>query len=112
VAANREAVPGPSESLARGTLPQGFPRNLGDLLVSSWKRRAWPTRPQRTRPQAARGVPIRGANETLHRRGTGCQGRPEASGKGEEESYDLIVPVKVENREAGIHWRKGVNRRT
>ena len=44
-------------------------------------------------------MPIGGAKETPHRRGTGCQGRPEASGKGEEESYDLIVPVKVENRE-------------
>jgi hypothetical protein len=36
----------------------------------------------------------------------------------DEQSYDLIVPVKVENRRAsersghGIHWREGGNKRT
>ena len=41
----------------------------------------------------------------------GCQGRPEASGKGREQSYEAIVPVKVGNRRApatgghGTHWR-------
>jgi hypothetical protein len=30
-----EGVPGSPESLARGMLPQGFPRDLGELHISS-----------------------------------------------------------------------------
>jgi hypothetical protein len=33
------------------------------------------------------------------------QGRPESSGKDEEESYEPIVPLKVGNRRATIRWR-------
>ena len=47
----------------------------------------------------------------------GRQGRPEGDrGRMDEQSYDLVVPVKVENRRAsersghGIHWREGGNK--
>jgi len=49
--------------------------------------------------------------------GVSCrQGKPEAQARAEEQSYDSIVPVKVENRRApargghDIHWREGMNR--
>jgi hypothetical protein len=59
----------PPESLARGTLSEGFPRNLGDLLVSS-----------------------------VQAEGLLGRGRPETDGTGAEESYDPVVPRKVGNR--------------
>jgi hypothetical protein len=34
-----EVLDEPPESLARGTLSEGFPTNVGDLLVSAGKRR-------------------------------------------------------------------------
>ena len=49
--------------------------------------------------------------------GVSCdQGKPEARARAGEQSYDSIVPMKVENRRApargghGIHWREGMNR--
>lgn len=63
-----EVLVEPPESLARGTLSQGFPRNLGGLLVSP------------AHAEVPRG-----------------RGRPETDGMGGEESYDLIVPMKVGN---------------
>jgi hypothetical protein len=48
----------------------------------------------------------------------GCQGRPEAFGKGREQSYEAILPMKVGNRRApetgghGTHWRQGLNKPT
>jgi hypothetical protein len=36
------------------------------------------------------------------RGGTRCQGKPEAPGTGEEQSYDPIVPLKVGNRRATL----------
>lgn len=77
VSLSRKAVSGrplergreePPESLERGTLSKGFCRNLGDLLIF-----------------------------ILTEMVAQSQGRPEASGKSEEESYDLIVPKKVGN---------------
>jgi len=58
------------ESLARGTLPEGFPRNLGYLVVST----EWLAE-----------VP-------------GGRGKPEAAGgRAKQESYEPIVPEKVGN---------------
>jgi hypothetical protein len=58
----------PPESLARGTLSEGFPTNLGDLFV----------------PAATSG-------------GTERSRETETAGTGDEESYDPVVPVKVGN---------------
>jgi hypothetical protein len=51
--------------------------------------------------------------------GVSCgQGKPEAQARAGEQSYESIVPMKVENRRApargghGIHWREGMNRST
>lgn len=71
--------------------------------------------------RAAQGgdAPMCGANKRLTG-GTSHQGRPEMRGKGEEESYEPIVPLKAANRRArpawggghGSHWRKGANKQT
>jgi hypothetical protein len=70
-------------------LPKGFPRNPGELSISSspWE------------------VPI-------------VKGNRRRPGKMDEQSYDPVVPVKVGNRRAsarsghGTHWREGGNKRT
>jgi hypothetical protein len=70
-------------------LPKGFPRNPGELPISSspWE------------------VPI-------------AKGNRRRSGKVDEQSYDPVVPVKVGNRRAsarsghGTHWREGGNKQT
>ncbi len=70
-------------------LPKGFPRNQGELPVSSstWE------------------VPL-------------AKGNRRRTGKMAEQSYEPTVPVKVGNRRApvrgghGTHWREGANRRT
>jgi hypothetical protein len=68
-------------------------------------------------PRQADALPA-GAKRASNGRGTGHQGRPEVSGTGREQSYDPIVPMKVENRRApetgghGIHWREGGNKST
>src|SRR6202140_4184851 len=70
-------------------LPKGFPRNPGELSISSspWE------------------VPI-------------AKGNRRRPGKMDEQSYDPVVPVKVGNRRAsarsghGTHWREGGNRCT
>jgi len=49
---------------------------------------------------------------------TCCQGKPEAQARAGEQSYESIVPRKVEKRRAlargghDIHWREGTNRST
>jgi hypothetical protein len=70
--------------------PKGFPRNPGELAISPLTR-AVTRSPRETR----------GDREWM-----------------DEQSYDLIVPVKVGNRRAsersghGTHWREGGNKRT
>ena len=115
--ASRRGRSEPTESPARGTFSQGFPRNLGELLISS-RNPGW-VRPVGNGPGPRQlGCAACGSEASIRRRGTGCQGRPEVSGMGREQSYDPIVPRKVENRRApetgghGIHWREGGNKST
>ena len=87
----------PPESLARGTLSQGFPRNLGDLSPPPV---AGMVPPDRNGPgHRQQGCAAWWSEEASHG-GTGRQGRPETSGTGKEESYEPIVPMKVGNRRA------------
>jgi len=89
----------PSESLAQGTLSQGFPRNLGDLSpppVEAGMVPPDPNGPGHGQPGCADSW----SEEASHGRGTGRQGRPETSGMGKEESYEPIVPMKVGKRRA------------
>jgi len=68
---------------------KGFPRNPGELPISSLP---W---------------------EVLT-----AKGSRRRSGQMDEQSYDPVVPVKVGNRRAsarsghGTHWREGENKRT
>ena len=81
--------PGSPESLAQGMFPKGFPMNPGELPISARK-----------------------SGKTAARETVGDRGWME------EQSYDPVVPVKVENRRAsersghGIHWREGGNKVT
>jgi hypothetical protein len=79
---------------------------------ASWAR--WrPT--QRHLVSGGRGLPSREANDPqAESPATKGNRRPQA--RAGEQSYDSIVPMKVENRRApargghGIHWREGMNR--
>jgi hypothetical protein len=70
-------------------LLKGFPRNPGELPISSSPREVLAAKGNRRRPESM-----------------------------DEQSYDPIVPVKVGNRRAsvrsghGTHWREGGNKRT
>ena len=89
----------PPESPARGTLSQGFPRNLGDLSpppVEAGMVPPDPNGPGHGQPGCADSW----SEEASRGRGTGRQGRPETCGTGTEESYEPIVPMKVGNRRA------------
>jgi hypothetical protein len=63
----------PPESLARGTLSEGFPRNLGELLVSC------------------------GTRQVLV-----SEGNQRWRGRAAEQSYEPIVPMMVGNRRATV----------
>jgi hypothetical protein len=81
-------------------------RNLGVLVPPNpnWN----PVPGERGSPHGKRTNPRRGE--------PCCQGRPEGQAWVDEQSYEPIVPMKVENRRApergghGIHWREGANR--
>ena len=74
--------------------------------------------PNRKAPGCARnrGPSWRGANKPAAEEVPAHQGRPEVPGKGEEQSYESMVPKKVGNRRApargghGTHWRDGTNK--
>ncbi len=63
----------PPESLARGTLSEGFPRNLGELPASC----------------GTKQVPV-------------IEGNQRWRGRATEQSYEPIVPMKVRNRRATV----------
>ena len=115
----RKAVPdaplgevrlGSPESLARGMLIKGLPVNPGELPASPhiWAQVAPnPKTPGLRRARVASGRSERPSS------GVSCdQGKPEAQARAGEQSYEPIVPMKVENRRApargghGIHWRE------
>jgi hypothetical protein len=108
-----EVRPGSPESLARGMLTNGLPVNPGELTASP---QSGPVAPNPNAPglRGARAAPVRSKRPSS---GVFCgQGKPEAQARAGEQSYDSIVPMKVENRRApargghGIHWREGMNR--
>ena len=109
-----EVTLGSPESLARGMLTKGFSVNPGELPASPLFGHLVAPNPK---TPGLRGV--RAASERSEQPSNGvscCQGKPEAQARAEEQSYDSIVPVKVENRRApvrgghDIHWREGMNR--
>ena len=94
-------------------LSKGFPTNPGDLAVSLPAETGWVRLTARDQASGGTDAPSRGAKKHPAERYRDRQGRPEANGMVEEESYDPIVPVKVGNRgRTGTHWREGGNKRT
>ena len=94
-----EGCPESPESLARGMLTKGLPVNPGELLPL---RKFGPqVRPNPKAPglSGGEGCP-REKRTTLVRAVSCCQGKPEAQARAGEQSYESIVPMKVENRRA------------
>ena len=92
---------------------KGFPRNLGDLLVSSCERRERFTRQQRTRPWPVwmhRG----GERRSIRRKGyQTVEGDRRLFGTGERGVLrSHITNEGGELAKVGTHWREGVNWRT
>ena len=109
-----EVCPGSPESLARGMLIKGLPVNPGELPASP---PIWAQVPPNPKTPGLRRVRAASARSERPSSGVSCdQGKPEAQARAEEQSYDSIVPMKVENRRApargghDIHWREGMNR--
>lgn len=102
------------ESLARGMLTKGFPVNPGELPASPLSGHLVAPNPKPPGLRRARAASERSERPS---HGVSCrQGKPEAQARAAKQSYDAIVPMKVENRRApargghGIHWREGLNR--
>ena len=107
-------VSGSPESLAQGMLIKGLPVNPGELPASThiWAQVA--PNPKTPGLRRARVASVRSERPSS---GVSCgQGKPEAQARADEQSYETIVPMKVENRRApargghGIRWREGWNR--
>ena len=71
--------------------------------------------PKEPGPRGRRVAP-REANQALDEEKPAAKGDQRWQLRGGEQSYEFIVPTKVENRRApargghGIHWREGMNR--
>ena len=109
-----EVCSGSPESLARGMLTKGFPVNPGELPASPQSGHPVAPNPKTPGLRGERDAPERSERPSS---GVSCgQGKPEAQARAGEQSYDSIVPMKVENRRApargghDIHWREGMNR--
>jgi hypothetical protein len=109
-----EVCSGSPESLARGMLTKGLPVNPGELPASPQLGHLVAPNQKTPGLRGARAAPERSERPSS---GVSCrQGKPEAQARAGEQSYDSILPMKVENRRApargghGIHWREGMNR--
>ena len=96
-------------------LSQGLPVNLGELSVSAaWWASVRPN-PNLTRSPGTREIPA-GSEQALDEQKPVAKGDRRQQLRTDEQSYELIVPMKVENRRApargghDIHWREGANR--
>ena len=109
-----EVCSGSPESLARGMLIKGLPVNPGELSVSPHN---WAQVAPNPKTPGLRRVRVASVRSERPSSGVSCgQGKPEAQARAGEQSYESIVPMKVENCRApargghGIHWREGRNR--
>ena len=93
-----EVRPGSPESLARGMLIKGLPVNPGELPASPQYGPSVAPNPKTPGLRGARAAPAR--SERPSSGVSCCQGKPEAQVRAGEQSYDSIVPMKVENRRA------------
>jgi hypothetical protein len=102
------------ESLARGMLSTGLPVNPGGLAASPEPGVSVQPDPNEPGPNGSEGAP---GKRTDPQRGVpGGKGDQSRRGRGSEQSYEPIVPVKVANRRApargghDTHRREGGNR--
>ena len=94
----REVCSGSPESLARGMLIKGLPVNPGDLSASP---HIWAQVSPNPKTPGLRRVRVASARSERPSSGVSCdQGKPEAQVRAGEQSYDSILPMKVENRRA------------
>ena len=98
----------------RGMLPKGFPANTGELPTSGEIGRVCSPTQSAPGPWSMRGAPWEANNPQREKPVTKGDRRWQL--RVEEQSYEPILPMKVENRRApatgghGIHWREGGNR--
>jgi hypothetical protein len=110
-----ELVSESPEFLARGMLSSGFPANTGELTTSREVGSVRPT--QRHQVPGARG-PLHGKRTTLNAEKPAVKGDRRRQLRVDEQSYEPMVPMKVEKRRApargghAIHWRDGANKWT
>ena len=110
-----ELVSESPEFLARGMLSKGFPANTGELAISREDGSVRPT--QRHQVPGARG-PLHGKRTTLNAEKPVAKGDQRRQLRVDEQSYEPMVPMKVEKRRApargghAIQWRDGANRWT
>src|SRR5437773_3840065 len=85
-------------SLARDTLTKGLSVNPGELPASPLVGHLVAPNPKTPGLREVRAAPARSERPSS---GVSCgQGKPEAQARAGEQSYDSIVPMKVENRRA------------
>ena len=95
---------------------EGFPMNPGELPASPLSGHLVAPIPKTPGLRRERAAPER--SEQPSNGVSCCQGKPEAQAWAGEQSYESIVPMKVENRRApargghDIHWREGMSRST
>src|SRR5215469_4087739 len=110
-----EVVSGSPESLARGMLSSGFPANPGELTTSRERWASVQPTPKSTRSPESEGYST-GSEGTLNAEKPVVKGDRRRRLRVEEQSYEPILPMKVENRRApargghGIRRREGANR--
>jgi hypothetical protein len=93
-----EVCSGSPESLARGMLIKGLPVNPGELPAPPLSGHLVAPNPKTPGLRGVRAAPARSERPSS---GVSCgQGKPEAQVRAGEQSYDSIVPMKVENRRA------------
>ena len=103
---------GSPESLARGMLSKGTSREPRRAPYLSRSMGVVTPNPNGTRSLGSEGHP-RGSKADPHEEKPVAKGNRRRQLRVDEQSYESIVPMKVENRRApargghGIHWREG-----
>jgi len=95
---------GSPESLARGMLSSGFPANPGELSASRARWACVPPNPKRTGSPGARGS-LHGKRMNPRREKPVAKGNRRWQRRVDEQSYEPMVPLKVENRRAPVKGR-------
>ena len=110
----RGGISGSPESLARGMFTKGLPVNPGELATSAHDWAIGDAHPKGTWSPGMRVAREKRTNSQAQ--SPAAKVEPKAQARVDEQSYESILPMKVENRRApatgghGIHQREGMNR--